>query len=578
MGQLQPGFQNQVKTPVMKLKFLSQTVLCREPVGDDLVAFRVGNDPFAFRFRSVHDYDEVKSVWYKWDNYPADVQVKVILFSRMTIQPMFFSVLSVKFTGRAKFGTVNVNTEEGKNILRRLKLQYMPLYLVLTPEGNYTFGTQKGEHFNYQSMALYLRSLHPEVNDLFLLSLILVNVACWLELVTAAGNLFCRIGNTLWCIVKLNCILILLWLPTLGVFQLPFMNLLLDYGLKLLRLFSSTWLSASLRSDWLWILSGHFFFLISTFLAYVVVVGALHYRYGGDDDEANVAGNNNYGWWNSNWDGYINHLFRPMATLSRPMGAHDMDLEVGMELLIERLAVPNFWLRPMISSDYVKELPVWRYAGQSFDSDVCNETEFTKSDGEEPHSSGFLDGPSRSLSLDSVSKLPDIFTCEKCRALQREKENMHKSQEELEQERAENVSACAKFLMDGDYKCSCACHKGSPKRSKHSSRNPNRSPSRIRARSLSPEHIGAMNSRESGQGSEIEELSDHWPPGILSASECVICLESYKYSVTLCGLPCGHSFHQQCILGWLSRDNHCCPVCRWPTYKARPCNRHLHSQ
>ena len=529
----------------------------------------------------------MKNVWFYWEEIPSEVKIKVILFSRMTIQPMFFSVLSVKFTGRAKFGTVNVNTKEGKNILNRLRLGYLPIYMVLTPEGNYTFGTHKGEYLNYYSMALYLKTLHPEVNDLFLLSLILVNVACWFELVTTHGNLFCRIGNTLWCIVKWNCILILLWLPILGLFQLPYMNLLLNYVLKVLRLLSTTHVSASLRLDWLWILSGHLVFLVTTFILYMASVGLLHYWYGGDDDEADFVNNNNYDWWNFNWDGYMNHLFRPMATLTRPMGTQNMDLEVGMELLIERLAVPNFWLRPMISSDYLKELPVWRYTGHAVDSDICSDTEYTKSDGEEATTSSFLDGPSRSLSLDSIRKLPDIFTCEKCRALQKEKENMHKSQEELEQERAENVSVCAKFLMDGDYKCSCTCHKGSPKKSKHSSRNPNRSPAKIRARSLSPEHIGAMNSRDIGQGQcegyrgsgyDAEELSAHWPPGILPTSDCVICLESYKNNVTLCGLPCGHSFHQQCIMGWLSRDNHCCPVCRWPTYKAKPCNRHLHSQ
>ena len=529
----------------------------------------------------------MKNVWFYWEEIPSEVKIKVILFSRLTIQPMFFSVLSVKFTGRAKFGTVNVNTKEGKNILNRLRLGYLPIYMVLTPEGNYTFGAHKGEYLNYHSMALYLKTLHPEVNDLFLLSLILVNVACWFELVITHGNLFCRIGNTLWCIVKWNCILILLWLPILGLFQLPYMNLLLNYVLKVLRLLSTTHLSASLRLDWLWILSGHLVFLVTTFILYMSSVGLLHYWYGGDDDEADYVNNNNYDWWNFNWDGYMNHLFRPMATLTRPMGTQNMDLEVGMELLIERLAVPNFWLRPMISSDYLKELPVWRYTGHAVDSDICSDTEYTKSDGEEATTSSFLDGPSRSLSLDSIRKLPDIFTCEKCRALQKEKENMHKSQEELEQERAENVSACAKFLMDGDYKCSCTCHKGSPKKSKHSSRNPNRSPAKIRARSLSPEHIGAMNSRDFGQGQcegyrgngyDAEELSDHWPPGILPSSDCVICLESYKNNVALCGLPCGHSFHQQCIMGWLSRDNHCCPVCRWPTYKAKPCNRHLHSQ
>ena len=37
--------------------------------------------------------------------------------------------------------------------------------------------------------------------------------------------------------------------------------------------------------------------------------------------------------------------------------------QVGMELLIERLAVPNFWLRPMISSEYMQDLLVWKYSG-----------------------------------------------------------------------------------------------------------------------------------------------------------------------------------------------------------------------
>lgn len=50
-------------------------------------------------------------------------------------------------------------------------------------------------------------------------------------------------------------------------------------------------------------------------------------------------------------------LFRPMATLSR-----EVQLEEGMELLIERLAVPNLWLQPSVFiNDYIKDLPLWRY-------------------------------------------------------------------------------------------------------------------------------------------------------------------------------------------------------------------------
>ena len=37
--------------------------------------------------------------------------------------------------------------------------------------------------------------------------------------------------------------------------------------------------------------------------------------------------------------------------------------KVGMEMLIERLAVPNLWLRPMISAEYIQDLPDWKYTG-----------------------------------------------------------------------------------------------------------------------------------------------------------------------------------------------------------------------
>uniref|UniRef100_K1Q4T7 Uncharacterized protein n=1 Tax=Magallana gigas TaxID=29159 RepID=K1Q4T7_MAGGI len=62
----------------------------------------------------------------------------------------------------------------------------------------------------------------------------------------------------------------------------------------------------------------------------------------------------------------------------------------------------------------------------------------------------------------------------------------------------------------------------------------------------------------------------------VECSQCVICLEDYEEGVLLCGLPCKHSFHQRCIVVWLQRDNHYCPVCRWPSNKAMPV--HVHSE
>ncbi|XP_062598686.1 E3 ubiquitin-protein ligase RNF103-like [Saccostrea cucullata] len=66
------------------------------------------------------------------------------------------------------------------------------------------------------------------------------------------------------------------------------------------------------------------------------------------------------------------------------------------------------------------------------------------------------------------------------------------------------------------------------------------------------------------------------PGDFLECSQCVVCLEDYEPGVLLCGLPCKHSFHQRCILTWLQRDNHYCPVCRWPSNKQMPI--HVHSE
>lgn len=59
----------------------------------------------------------------------------------------------------------------------------------------------------------------------------------------------------------------------------------------------------------------------------------------------------------------------------------------------------------------------------------------------------------------------------------------------------------------------------------------------------------------------------------IASTECAICLDKYKVTVDVCGLPCGHHFHEACIMSWLERDNHHCPICRWPAYR----NKHFDS-
>ncbi|EFX88197.1 hypothetical protein DAPPUDRAFT_305739 [Daphnia pulex] len=64
--------------------------------------------------------------------------------------------------------------------------------------------------------------------------------------------------------------------------------------------------------------------------------------------------------------------------------------------------------------------------------------------------------------------------------------------------------------------------------------------------------------------------NDDQPPSTMKwipSADCAICLDKYRVTVDVCGLPCGHQFHHDCIMVWLQRDNHHCPICRWPAYQ-----------
>lgn len=57
------------------------------------------------------------------------------------------------------------------------------------------------------------------------------------------------------------------------------------------------------------------------------------------------------------------------------------------------------------------------------------------------------------------------------------------------------------------------------------------------------------------------------PLWMIELFECTICLDCYENNQSIMGLPCGHNYHQECIDEWLTRGNHCCPICRWPSYR-----------
>jgi len=548
------------------------------------------NANLASRISDISDPDELLQEWYQFQPTRRKREnVRIVLYSSMRIPPMFFSVLSVKFTGRVKFGKVRIDNGfvgKGREILDRTNVTKLPAYQVITPEETKTFGSCAGEYLSYQSMGLLLRTLHPEVNDIFLLSLIIINFACSLEFFVSRGGVLKRLGRALWSTVKWNFLLILLWLPVLGLFQLPYVGTVFDHALTLLRYIGSTRFACCVRADWLWYTSvDGWLFLITTFVSFSVIVAWLHYRQPlpvtneADAAAAAADGQGYAGRWNLQWESYLNTVFQPAARpraiwppnfQSANIGAYGPS-EINMELLIERLAVPNFWLQPIISSQYVHSLPVWKYNGPTRpDSDVGSDDggDFQNKTGEESTESAACGGARAGCqSWPRFGQRPLVFVCERCRALQNSSGRPVLSEQELERERMESASACAKYLMDGNYKCMCGGNGGSAAGSAAGcDTDTGQAGHAAYDRTTQKEH---------GTTASCNHDDDTgMPRGIIPTTDCSICLESYRYAAVLCGLPCGHAFHQHCIMAWLGRENHCCPICRWPAYKAKPCKIH----
>jgi hypothetical protein len=58
-------------------------------------------------------------------------------------------------------------------------------------------------------------------------------------------------------------------------------------------------------------------------------------------------------------------------------------------------------------------------------------------------------------------------------------------------------------------------------------------------------------------------LGGPWPcwATLSSLSICVICLETINGGDVIRHLPCGHTFHSDCITPWYRRRHNTCPIC-----------------
>ncbi|OPJ70780.1 E3 ubiquitin-protein ligase RNF103 isoform B [Patagioenas fasciata monilis] len=291
------------------------------------------------------------------------------------------------------------------------------------------------------------------------------------------------------------------YMAEIGVYKTPSYILRTPEGIY--RYSNTTTLASWVRADWMFY-SSHPALFLSTYLGHGLLIDYFEKkrRRNNNMDEVNA---NNLEWLSSLWDWYTSYLFHPIASFQH--FPFDSDWDEDPDLFLERLAFPDLWLHPLIPTDYIKNLPMWRFKCLGVHSD-------------EEMLETFQDSES-----DSDSENKELFSSEKDVSEDDELNTSHRC--------GEGECRC------GAETCSCAnkyCH---------------REPYEWKARSY-----GSY-----GTAGNMEPDWSAWPSEMLHCTECVVCLENFANGCLLMGLPCGHVFHQNCIVMWLAGGRHCCPVC-----------------
>ncbi|KAM9329877.1 E3 ubiquitin-protein ligase RNF103 isoform 2-T2 [Gastrophryne carolinensis] len=455
----------------------------------------------ASRIKTIYNSQHLKEEWNKSDQY----KVKLYLFANLEKPPAFFSALSVKFTGRVEFIFVNVGNWDNTSYTAEIGVSQTPSYILQTPEGIYKYGNNTGEYISLRAMESFLRTLQPEVNDLFVLSLVLVNLMAWMDLFITQGATIKRFVVLISTLGTYNSLLIISWLPVLGFLQLPYLDSFYEYSLKLLRYSNTTTLASWVRADWMFY-SSHPAIFLSTYLGHGLLIDYFEKkRRRNNPDEIN---GNNLEWLSSLWDWYTSYLFHPIASFQHFPNNSDWDEDP--ELYLERLAFPDLWLHPLIPTDYIKNLPTWHFRSHRAEEDLTEASVESDSDSETEH---------RSNSVTCQCPPTEVQTC-CCTA--------------NHSETTDQTSPCSN-RQNRDNPCE----------------------RKVRA-------YGSYCTEDNP-----EPNWSMWPENMLHCTECVVCLENFENGSLLMGLPCGHVFHQHCIVMWLAGGRHCCPVCRWASYKKK---------
>jgi E3 ubiquitin-protein ligase RNF103 len=471
--------------------------------------FRWIRNELASRVTMIDSISDLTGNWLRYQKSDDQIiRTKVILISRLQTPPLLLSALAIKFNGRATFGMYHFKTND-----QRLQIMgrdfRVPLCLIaLSNDSLYSYGEKAGEALHFKSMNLMMKTINPEPNDLFIMSLLLVNIVVSIDLFwmrfSKAWKHVCY-----WLIhaVKTNCLFLLIWLSFLTISGIPVIRSALNSSHWWLHGIACTRFAGILRHDAA-IYYNRIPVIVAAYAVSCILFATIRRKFfcqpdSFDDDHL-------FREWSPLESTILTYiLFRPIG-MSIPAAAtsfisqSNLDEDELIAPMMERFVFPNLWLQEdLISSEYINSLPLWLY----------NEPNHT---GSESNNEEAADHQSSSVSEVSDSELASLS--------QTYSQPHSPSMDEFSPSKSgRKRSSGSRFKSTGVQKPS--------------------------ARDVSP--INAA------------------PMGTIRSTICPICLEAYRQNQVLCTLPCGHAYHDSCIFSWLLRDNHMCPTCRWPSNKAK---------
>lgn len=321
-----------------------------------------------------------------------------------------------------------------------------------------------------------------------------------------------------------------------ALIQLPYLDKLYCYSLKLIRYADTTTFASLVRADWTFY-SSHPALFLSTYLAHGLLIDYFERkRHCGTRNQENST--TNLEWLASLWDWYTSFLLHPI-TLVQQFPSDLSEWEDDPSFLFERLAFPDLWLHPLVNVDYLKSLPTWKVKTVLHQ---CQSVSCLHQD-------------------DKQDRLPSNINCQELT------DSSPPSINTLPHSSLSQIGS----LCNQDNRLNILCRDQDANSSQF-----------VKSVSLYPSCYGYRNKSfqkvdrfpEDGSiipvGVSVTQVNwSGWPSDMLPCSECVVCLENFVNEELLVGLPCGHAFHQQCIVVWLAGGKHWCPLCRWPSYKKK---------